>query len=252
MLQFLKKFRLLFLKIWIPISICIILTIGNNLLTLNPPFSQSTSPKNTQTQQSKEIPVIYQALAEDIIQIFKWMEIPSTTPVELLMYISGYQSDSDQVFFTSSAFHRGLPSVTDRKYVSIDDTTFDNYLSGLEIIIDGIKSPRKKTKIHGVYIKPSKTSDSIEAWYDNFSAIKFIDYLSKGSDKPERIVSEYDSDSGLYQTINLKQKYFKSSKFKKYMVSIESSPTGAWRLPNGKKFPKERNPYISLKIDPTE
>lgn len=81
-----------------------------------------------------------------------------------------------------------------------------------------------------------------------------MDYLSIGIEKSrETKIEYYDGSPGspyLAQTIDLKQKYFKSSKFQKYMVEIVSSPTGAWRGPNGEELLGQREPFITLQLDP--
>jgi hypothetical protein len=259
MLKIFKRSRLLLLKIWLPVlaNINIILIIGTNPLTSSPSFSQSASPRTTQTQQSKELPIIYEALADDIIQIFKWMETPGITPSELAMYILGHQSNSTDVSLPTNSLHPGLPSFKDIKYIAYrrknkNDITIKKYIYGVDISINGFKSPQEKMKISAVWIRPFEANGIDKTWYDNFSAIKFIDYLSKGTEKPERRITEYNVNPNLYQSINLKQKYFKSSIFKKYILSIESSPKGDWRLPNGENYSIEKQPYILLQLDPTE
>jgi hypothetical protein len=250
MLQLFKRIRLLILKIWLPVLVSIILIIVANSLLVNLSFSRVAPPRNIKVQPTSDIRIVYEALAEDIVQIFKWMETPSITPAKLAMNILRFKADDEQVYLSHDAPYVGLPSNYQTKYTN--DVIVNRYTRGIDLHIGGFQTNLKKSPISFVYIKPLKFSKAEKTWYDNFSAIKFMGYLSKGIDKSDREIIDMGSDIGLNLNINLKQKYFKSSKFKKYMVKIVSSQTGAWRLPNGEEFQEERQPIISLEIDPEE
>jgi hypothetical protein len=254
MLQVFRKARFQFFKIWPIVSIVIILTISSNALITISSFSQSNSSKNAQVQRSKELPaIIYQALAEDIVQIFKWMENTDITPAELAMNILGYKTDDTDIILPLDASHPGLPSFEDSKYlIHRKNIDFNKYLIGTYIHISALDNYQVKPVIWSVWIKPLEFKGTEKTWYDNFSAIKFMDYLSKGTERPKRMTTGDRSDLGLYQTINLKQKYFKLSRLNKYVVSIKSSPTGAWRLPNREHFSREKYPSIMLEIRSVE
>jgi hypothetical protein len=98
-----KKLRLILLNVWLPILISMSLIIGITPLTSNASIS---SPKSTKIQQKQEIEIIYEALADDIIQIFKWMETPGIAPVELAVKILGYEPDSRYVSNLSMSLDR--------------------------------------------------------------------------------------------------------------------------------------------------
>jgi hypothetical protein len=249
MLQVFKRSRSQLLKTWLPILASIVLTIVANSLIVNPSFSRLAPPKNNQVQQTKDTQIVYEALAEDVVEVFKWMETPSITPAKLAMHILGFKADSEQVYLSPDPPYLGLPSSYQIKYKN--DFVVNQYIRGISIQIGGVQSSGK-SQISFVWIQPLELRGTKKTWYDNFSAIRFIDYLSKGTEKPEREIINMGSDIGLNLSINLKQKYFKSSKFKKYMLEITSSQTGAWRLPNKGRFIEEREPIIILKLDPKE
>jgi hypothetical protein len=250
-----KKYRYLLPKIWVVIllaviSIAVFIPIMPNALS-----SQSRSPNITKTYQSKDIQLIYQALADDIIQIFKWMEIPKIDPPELALRILGYQDERDRVFLPIDPIYRGLPSFKNEKYIGLrsdpKNANFTPYIGGLSVDISNLnyRELSEKLKNFCIDIRPQNPENREKTWYDEFSVIEFMDYLSTGSKKRGRRIFE-SADTGLVKSIDLKQKYFKSSNFKRYIVSTDISEEGAWRLPNGRRFPKERPPHILLKIDP--
>jgi hypothetical protein len=255
MLRISKKFRLLVIEIWLPVLIITCLTLSTNLLEPSPSFSRTYELKYAQIRHPNIISTIYEALADDIIQIFKWMETPNMTSFRLWMNILGYKEDNSGFFISNESSRNGLPSIRSGKYPIYRfsrNSLFGQYIRGLNIYIDELKSPQGKIESISVYIEPIEAKGKEETWYDNFSAIKFMDYFTQGIDKSERTIDRYPEGSSIRQTINLKQKYFKSSKIKKYKLDIQSSDTGAWRLRNGKKFKRESAPYILLKIDLSE
>jgi hypothetical protein len=114
-----KKMRSILLKIWLPVLISINLIIGITPLISNASISPSPSPKSIKISPKQEIKIIYEALADDIIQIFKWMETPGIVPVELAVKILGYEPDSpygSYVNMSLQSLYRGLPSFRHEKY----------------------------------------------------------------------------------------------------------------------------------------
>jgi hypothetical protein len=247
MLQVFKILRLLLMKIWMPVLVSVTLTIIANSLVVNTSFSRVMHPEN-QAPQTKDIELVYEALAEDVVEIFKWMATPGITPAKLATNILGFRADWEGVYLSPDKPYSGLPSSYQTRYRN--DLVVDQYVRGIIISIHGYKTPQGKLLVSSVSIRPLKFIGTESTWYYAFSAIRFVDYLSKGIERTERENFDMGADDGLNQTINLKQKYFKSSKFKKYMLFITSSSTGAWRLPNGESFSEERAPIIDLEIDP--
>jgi hypothetical protein len=146
------------------------------------------------------------------------METPGIAPVELAVKILGYEPDSryvSNVSMSLRSLYRGLPSFRHEKYQKYkENTTFNKYLYGRYPSIDGfVRSPQGKIEISDVQIYPLNLNslnigEIKKNWYDNFSAIKFMDYLSVGIEKSRETKIEYYDGSPnspyLDQSINLK------------------------------------------------
>jgi hypothetical protein len=256
-----KKLISMLLNMLTPVLVSTILIIDITPLISNASVSISL-PKTPKISQQQEIQIIYEALVDDIIQIFKWMEIPGITPSELASKILGYQSDSSRVSLSPRLSYPGLPSFRHEKYLKYrGNKTFSKYLYGRDYHISGFfRLHQEKIEISEFSIYPLNLNSLNlgkinENWHANFSAINFMNYLSIGIEKIRtKEIGYHDgypgSPSYLYQTIDLKQKYFKLSKFQKYIVTITSLPTGAWQSPNGEELLRQRTPYITLQLDP--
>lgn len=252
-----RKLRSIVIKVWLPALISISLIISTTLIS-DASISPIPLPKSPKIGQQQEIKIIYQALADDIVQIFKWMETPGITPVELGVKILGYKSDSDRVNLSPQLSYPGLPSFRHEKYQKYrENTTFSKYLYGKSLYISGfLRSPQDKIEISDVQIYPlNLNSLNIgkinKNWYDNFSSIKFMEHLSDGEIEIEK-EEGFSEHPHLNQTIDIKQKHFKSSQHQKYVVGITSSPTGAWRGSNGEELLRQRKPFITLQLDPKQ
>jgi hypothetical protein len=195
-----------------------------------------------QTQQKQETLAIYKAIAEDIIQIFKWMESPDMTPAKLANNILLRQSNPNNI--VASTQLAGLPSTS----YSENETVKQYQSGGVLFLITGYPEDKK---IFSVLIRPS-TYNLQKRWFDKFSTIKLMKYLSEGTEKSQMRDGGMAGYSSITQIINLKQKYFKSSKFKNYRVMALSYPDGSWNEPEGREFFRENYPGILLKIDPKE
>jgi hypothetical protein len=194
----------------------------------------------SQTRQKQETPAIYKAIAEDIVQIFKWMESPDMTPAKLANNILLRQFNPNDIVASTQLV--GLPSINYSK----DDTVKQYQSGGVFFLISGYPEDKK---IFSVVIRPS-TYNLKKRWFNKFSTIKLMKYLSEGTEKSQMRDGGMAGYPSITQIINLKQKYFKSSKFKNYSVTALSYPDGSWNEPKGREFFKENYPDITLEIDP--
>jgi hypothetical protein len=199
-------------------------------------------PAPQQSQDEQVTLAIYKAIAEDIIQIFKWMESPDMTPAKLANNILLRQFNPNNI--VASTQLAGLPSIS----YSENETVKQYQSGGVFFLITGYPEDKK---IFSVLIRPS-TYNLQKRWFDKFSTIKLMKYLSEGTEKSQMRDGGMAGYSSITQIINLKQKYFKSSKFKNYRVMALSYPDGSWNEPEGREFFRENYPGILLKIDPKE
>jgi hypothetical protein len=162
-----------------------------------------------QSYSQSEQEIINNLIIKDVVKIFKWMEIPSMTSTILAANIQGTNCDDDNCHLLISrySFFKALPS---SKYIG-------------EIRIFTLPDKRK---VRIVEIKLSFR------FLNQFSPTKFIEKLSEGSEKPKeefpddrdclRNPSESKCPDEIAYSVSIKNKYFKSSRFRKYFVLINS------------------------------
>jgi hypothetical protein len=193
MLQVFKKLRPRLLKSWLPVLLSIVLAIVANSLIVNTSFSRIRSLEQP-VPPTKDIRILYGALAEDIVQIFKWMEAPDITPIKLAMNVAGFEIQPDQVYLSPDSLYRGLPS-SHGKYKN--DIIANQYNHGVSIFMSGSPTPSGKTEMSNVLIEPLEFKGKEKTWYDKFSAISFTDYLLKGAKKTDREIMNMGAGAGM-------------------------------------------------------
>jgi hypothetical protein len=177
--------------------------------------SVAAEVKPIQSSPATEQKVDYDLIIKDIVQIFKWMETPGMTPIELAANIRGHSCDSS------------VCSITISKEDIFHTLNSDKYLGEVKIYT----KQRNINKVGSVHF------ELISPWNEIFSPVEFIKKLSEGIGKPKRedppdrdciairYVNPEEADDHclerLAYSVNIKKKYFNLSKFKTYSVRTD-------------------------------
>jgi hypothetical protein len=163
--------------------------------------------KPIQSSPATEQKVDYDLIIKDIVQIFKWMETPGMTPIKLAAEIHRMSCDEDC----------GVNILTRNVF---EDLASEKYLDKIYI------APRpSNNEVGKVYL------DLKLNWNKLFYPEDFIANLSENSGLIRKenlgdrdcITSARDKECPRYYrySVNIKSKYFRSSKLKEYRVYTE-------------------------------